>query len=146
MGRSTESTSGREVVYGHKMLAEARFFHIGSGSERRARNFTGRSPRWRAYVDEHGDLSQVEVKILERHGCPARARLREMELVNIHKPSTNSFGRPPFPAAIRDGRPKGSKQRCTCGAPDCYGAEVAAPVGSYRVRRNGAECPSMNAE
>ena len=118
--------TGNEVVYGHKMKNETAFFHIGSGTERRARSLTGRSSRWRAYVNAHGDPTQVEVTILERHHCPARARLREMELVELHQPATNGFGRSSIPAGILDGRPKGSTQRCACGAADCYGAEVTA--------------------
>jgi hypothetical protein len=114
-----------EVVYAHKMKNEALFFHIGSGSEQRARAFGGRSPRWRTYVKVHGGLAHVEVTILERYCCPARARLREMELVNEHQPVTNGFGRTSIPRGIKDGRPKGSTGRCTCGASDCYGAEVA---------------------
>jgi hypothetical protein len=119
-------SSGSEVVYGHRMRTEAGFFHIGSGSEQRARNFDGRSPAWQAYVNSHGGSTQIEVQILERHRCPARARLREMELVHDHQPATNTFGRSSIPSGIQDGRPKGSKKRCTCGAPDCYGAEVTA--------------------
>jgi hypothetical protein len=126
MAQPTDGGPGIEVVYGHKMLNEIAFFHIGSGYEQRARNLDGRSPDWRAYVEAHGGLSQVEVKILERHRCPARARLREMELVRLHQPSTNRFGRSSFPSGILDGRPKGSKVRCACGAVDCFGAEVTA--------------------
>ena len=128
MGPGPDDVPGREVVYGHKMLTEAVFFHIGSGSEQRARNFRRRSPAWQDYVNARGGVSNVEVKILERHHCPARARLREMKLVSAHQPSTNSFGRSSVPSGILDGRPKGSKERCTCGAPDCYGAEVAARI------------------
>ena len=123
---SIDEESANEVVYGHRMANEKGFFHIGSGSEQRARNFTGRSSDWRSYVDARGSLAQVQVEILERHRCPARARLREMDLVKIHQPPTNRFGRSSHPEGILDGRPKGSKQRCTCGASDCYGAEVAA--------------------
>ncbi len=123
-----------EVVYGHRMRSESAFFHIGSGSERRARTLTNRSASWKQFVDAHGGRSRIEVEILERHHCPARARLREMEFVNIHQPPTNRFGRSSTPHAILAGHPKGSTHRCDCGAPDCYGAEVAAcsekPVGS----------------
>ena len=119
-----DNAPGSEVVYGHTMLAETAFFHIGSGSEQRAHNFVGRSPDWQTYVNARGGLSQVKVTILERHRCPARARLREMELVGSHQPSTNTFGRSSISSGILDGRPKGSKERCTCGAPDCYGAEA----------------------
>ena len=117
---------GDEVVYGHRMRGETGFFHIGSGSERRARTLINRSAPWKQYVAAHGGRSQVEVEILERYHCPARARLREMDLVNIHQPPTNRFGRSSTPDTILDGRPKGSTERCACGAPDCYGAEVAA--------------------
>jgi hypothetical protein len=118
--------TGDEVVYGHKLKGEGTFFHIGSGSERRARHFTQRSSRWHEYVNARGGTGQVEVTILERYHCPARARLREMQLVDLHHPSTNGFGRRSIPAGILDGRPKGSTKRCTCGADDCYGSEVTA--------------------
>ena len=126
LGSGNEQMSGSEVVYGLKMRGEMNFFHIGSGSEQRAYNLTQRSPAVRSYIEARGGVSQVEVTILERHQCPARARLREMELVGIHQPATNTFGRSSIPAGILDGRPKGSKERCYCGAPNCYGAEVAA--------------------
>ncbi len=113
-----------EVVYGHKMRNEADYFHIGSGSEQRARNLKKRSALWRGYVDTHGGSKHVEVVILERYNCPARARFREMELIAVHQPLTNTFGRSSIPAGILDGRPKGSRVRCACGALDCYGAEV----------------------
>ena len=119
-------TAGDEVVYGHRMRDEGAFFHIGSGSERRARTLTRRGRPWQQYVDAHGGMERIEVEILERHHCPARARLREMELVNIQQPSTNQFGRSSTPAAILAAHPKGYTERCHCGAPDCYGAEVAA--------------------
>jgi hypothetical protein len=115
-----------EVVYGHKMKNETAFFHIGSGSEQRSQNFTQRSSHWKAYVGARGGQTQVEVQILERYHCPARSRLREMELVMLHQPATNSFGRSSIPAGILDGRPKRSTTRCACGALDCYGAEVMA--------------------
>ncbi len=125
--RSVRSdNTASEVVYGHKMRGETDFFHIGSGSERRARNLKGRSGLWRDYVDTHGGPEHIEVVILERYRCPARARLREMELVTAHQPPTNRFGRSSIPAAILDGRPKGSRLRCACGSPDCYGAQVTA--------------------
>jgi hypothetical protein len=118
--------TGVEVVYCHKMRNEATFFHIGSGSELRARNLTDRSSRWLEYVNAHGGPTHIEVTIIERHHCPARARLREMQLVELHQPATNGFGRSSIPAGILDGRPKGSTERCACGAHDCYGAEVTA--------------------
>jgi hypothetical protein len=116
--------TGTEVVYAHRMKSESTLFHIGSGSEQRARTLSGRSSPWCAYVDARGGVIQVEVTILERHHCPARARLREMELVKLYQPSTNSFGRTSIPQAILDGRPKRMTTRCTCGAADCYGAEL----------------------
>ncbi len=115
-----------EVVYGHRVRGDAGFFYIGSGSERRARTLINRSAPWKRYVAAHGGTSQVEVEILERHRCPARARLREMDLVHIHQPPTNRFGRLSTPEAILAAHPKGSTERCACGAPDCYGVEVAA--------------------
>ena len=121
--------NANEVVYAHKMRNESTYFHIGSGSEHRARTFTGRSSQWRAYVDAHGGLTHIEVTILERYCCPARARRREMDLVNLYQSTTNRFGRTSVPGGILDGRPKGSTKRCTCGATDCYGAEVTARQG-----------------
>jgi hypothetical protein len=121
--------TGDEVVYGHRLKNEASYFHIGSGSERRARTLTRRSSRWQQYVNARGGVTQVEVSILERHHCPARARLREMQLVALHQPTTNGFGRSMIPTGILDGRPKGSTERCACGATDCYGAEVATSHG-----------------
>jgi len=114
-----------EIVYGLTMRGEGTFFHIGSGSEQRAHSWTGRSARFRAYVEARGGPTQIELTTLERHHCPARARLREMELVKLHQPATNGFGRSSIPAGILEGRPKGSTERCCCGASDCYGAEVA---------------------
>ena len=128
-GKTLPKNQGDIVVYGHQMRRESALFHIGSGSERRARTLINRSALWQNFVDTHGGVKRVEVLILERHHCPARARLREMELVKIHQPPTNRFGRSFIPSAILDGRPKGSKKRCNCGAPDCYGAEVAARNG-----------------
>ena len=123
-GAVKKENMGSEVVYGHKMKNEADYFHIGSGSEQRARSLKGRSHLWQHYVDAHGGLKHIEVVILERSHCPARARLREMELIAVHQPLTNTFGRSSIPAGILDGRPKGSTIRCACGAPDCYGAEA----------------------
>lgn len=120
-----QEAPGWEVVYGHRIRGEAGFFHIGSGSEQRARTMKNRSALWRRYVEVHGGLTQVEVEIMECHRCPARARLREMELIALHQPPTNVFGRSSMPAAILEGHPKGSRERCHCGAPDCYGAEVS---------------------
>jgi hypothetical protein len=121
-----------EVVYGHRVKGQRAFFHIGSGSERRARTLTNRSLQWQHFVSLHGGIAQIQVEILERHHCPARARLREMELVHIHQPPTNRFGREATPAAILAGRPKGSSKPCECGAPDCYGAEAARGAAESR--------------
>ena len=130
MARATSSkhdTSPREVVYGHRIQGEDRYFHIGSGSEQRARHLAGRSSLWRKFVTSRGGIARIVVEIIERHRCPARARIREMELVYLHQPLTNTFGRRrPFPTSIMAGRPKGAKERCACNAPDCYGAEIAA--------------------
>lgn len=124
-----------EVVYGHRICGESGFFHIGSGSEQRARTLMRRSALWQQFVEARGGIARVEVSILERHRCPARARLREMELVRLYRPSTNVFGRSSTPAAILAGRPKGCRERCQCGAPDCYGAEVAARAGTVRKEK-----------
>ena len=130
MHRATSSkldASPREVVYGHRIQGDDSYFHSGSGSEHRARHLAGRSSLWRTFVTSRGGIAQIMVEIIERHRCPARARIREMELVYLQQPSTNTFGRRrPFPPSIVAGRPKGSKERCACNAPDCYGAEIAA--------------------
>ncbi len=120
------ASQGSEVVYCHGIRGEPGSFHIGSGSEQRARQLTKRSAAWNKFVAAHGGTAKVEVEILERYDCPARARLREMELVRRYQPSTNVFGRSSTPAAILAGHPKGSVERCNCGAPDCYGAELAS--------------------
>lgn len=112
------------VVYAHGISGDSGWFHIGSGSEQRARTLTNRSSEWHRFVDEHGGASSVRVEILERLACPARARLREMQLIGIHQCATNKFGRSSIPPAILDARPKGAKERCACGSPDCYGNEV----------------------
>jgi hypothetical protein len=62
-----------------------------------------------------------------------------MELVNFHHLIPNTFGRRrPFPVSIEAGYPKGSKKRCACGAPDCYGAEIGAKlmIDKNRVASN----------
>jgi hypothetical protein len=120
------STRGPEVVYGHRIGNSKAFFHIGSGSLRRARNLARRSSLWQKFVDARGGMAEVVVEILECHHCPARARLREMELVKLYQPSTNVFGRSSIPGSILAGHPKGTNKRCECSAQDCYGAEVAA--------------------
>lgn len=137
--RANNGTSERQVVYGHRMHGEDGFFHIGSGPEKRARTLTGRSSAWQQFVDAHGGVRRVEVVVLESYRCPARARLREMQLVGIHQPLTNRFGRSSIPDAILGGHPKRSTSRCECGAPDCYGAElVARPmiIGAKRIASN----------
>ena len=58
-------------------------------------------------------------------GC-AKTKDEVLTLVELHHPPTNGFGRRSIPAGILDGRPKGSTERCTCGADDCYGSEVTA--------------------
>lgn len=123
---ANEEISGNEVVYGLRMRSESKFFHIGSGSEQRANNLKQRSSAVLSYIEARGGISQVEVTIIERYQCPARARLREMELIGLHQPCTNTFGRSSIPAGILDGRPKGSNERCCCGAPNCYGVEVSS--------------------
>ena len=109
-------------VFGHCLPGASEWFHIGSGRPGRAY----RQPRtvlWTEYLEANG--RRYEVHILEVHRCPARARLREMELVRQHRPPTNIVGvRTPIPAKILDGTLKGRQERCRCGAPDCYGAEL----------------------
>ena len=47
---------GSEVVYGHRFDGETSYFHIGSGSERRARTLTGRSALWHNFVEARGGV------------------------------------------------------------------------------------------
>jgi hypothetical protein len=105
-----------QVVYAH--VADGVIFHIGSGTLARA--FAGeRSTAWEARA-----RAGYAVVILERHACPARARLREAELIHQMQPETNvHHRRGPHRQIIRGFTKQGA--RCACDAPDCYGVEAA---------------------
>lgn len=108
-----------QVVYGHRFPGDAKLFHIGSGTYSRALS-KRRKSCWREYVGDR----DVEVVILENHECPARARLRECELVAELKPLTDEHdasgpSEQVLRGFIKDG------VRCACGAKDCYGVEAA---------------------
>lgn len=115
---------GNQLVYGHRMPGETEYFHIGSGPKRRAVSGE-RTTAWKDYVDHRGG-GKYHVEILERYHCAARARLREMQLIGLHQPVTNEFGRLSIPPGIQNGHVKRTGKRCSCGAPDCYGAELTA--------------------
>lgn len=107
-----------QVVYGHRFPGDAKLFHIGSGTYRRA---LSKRPNksWREYVGDR----DVEVVILEKHACPARAKLRECELVAELKPITDEQrasgpSKQVLRGFIEDG------VRCACGSKDCYGQEA----------------------
>jgi hypothetical protein len=108
-----------QIVYGHRFPGETTLFHIGSGTYRRALRPERGAP-WLSHV---GD-KDVEVVILETHQCPARARLREAQLISELKPATNFHHLDaPNRQVIRGFTKKGS--RCECGALDCYGKEAS---------------------
>lgn len=73
-----------QIVYGHRFPGEEQVFHIGSGTYSRALR-PERGAGWQEYVGDR----DVEVVVLEIHTCPARARLREAQLILEHKPVTN---------------------------------------------------------
>lgn len=112
------SPAESQIVYGHRFPNEETLFHIGSGTYRRALSPV-RGAQWETHV---GD-SDVEVLILEIYECPARARLREAELITLHQPSTNHHHRTGPHRQVLAGYNK-QGMRCACGAADCYGQEV----------------------
>jgi hypothetical protein len=116
--RFAEGTSPEpQIVYGHRFPGEQELFHIGSGTYARALR-PERGTEWRIHVGER----DVEVVVLEIHGCPARARLREAELIAELKPLTNFHHKHgPHPQVLRGFTKRGV--RCDCRAPDCYGRE-----------------------
>ena len=73
-----------QVVYGHRLADTELIVSIGPGTLARALQ-PERSPEWQAYVNDR----DVEVVILEQHACPARARLREAELIAERRPILN---------------------------------------------------------
>lgn len=112
--------NGRFIVYAHRKPGCAEPFHLGSGSLSRAMA-PKRSPIWRQIAGDE----PVEVVILESYQCEVRAQLREAQLIQQHQPVANYHHRHGPHPGVLDGRRKKGK-RCGCGAPDCYGAEVAA--------------------
>ena len=107
-----------QIVYGHRFPGEEELFHIGSGTYRRALRPERGFP-WR----EHVGNRDVEVVILETHACPARARLREAQLISKHNPTTNHHHKNgPNKQVLRGFTKQG--ERCGCGAADCYGQEA----------------------
>jgi hypothetical protein len=117
--RFAEGTSPEpQIVYGHRFPGEHDLFHIGSGTYGRALR-PERGMSWRTHVGDR----VVEVVVLERHQCPARARLREAELIAELKPVTNSHhSQGPQRQVLRGFTKMGL--RCDCGAADCYGQEA----------------------
>lgn len=108
-----------EVVYAHKNALSGELFHIGSGKIDRAFSVQ-RGAKWLAYVTT---LDSYEVEILEYHHCPARARLREAELIFELQPKTNIHHRKGLHRqALRGFTKRGDP--CSCKAPDCYGLEA----------------------
>lgn len=108
-----------QVVYGHRFPGEEEIFHIGSGTYRRAVK-PERGAAWKEHVGDR----DVEAVILEVHACPARARLREAQLIAERKPSTNYHHKNgPNRQVLRGYTKRGL--RCECGSDDCYGVEAA---------------------
>jgi hypothetical protein len=107
-----------QVVYAHRIAGETTIFHIGSGPFSRALS-NARGTPWQSYVADR----DVEVDVLEVHQCPARARLREAQLIAELQPETNKHHRNGPHAAVLKGHTK-KGVRCNCGASDCYGREV----------------------
>ena len=108
-----------QIVYGHRFPGEEELFHIGSGTYSRALK-AERGANWREHV---GD-KDVEVVVLETHSCPARARLREAELISERKPLTNYHHKSgPNRQVLRGFTKRGAQ--CDCGAVNCYGREAA---------------------
>jgi hypothetical protein len=118
MKRVRIDASPCQVVYGHYASDSEQPFHIGSGTIQRAFSNV-RSAEWRRWA-----ARGYEVKILERHACPARARLREALLIESYQPVTNVHHRSgPHRQVMRGFTKRGL--RCDCGAEDCYGREAA---------------------
>ncbi len=118
MERVRVDPSRCQIVYGHYTPGSEQPFHIGSGTMQRAFSDV-RSAEWRRLA-----ARGYEVEILERHACPARARLREALLIESHQPVTNVHHRSgPHPQVMRGFTKRGL--RCDCGAEDCYGRKAA---------------------
>lgn len=108
-----------EVVYFHRHAISGAVFHIGSGKIDRAFS-AQRGVEWLKFTSE---LDSYEVEIVEYHQCPARARLREAELIFALQPLTNLHHRKGPHRQVLRGFTKGG-QRCDCKAPNCYGLEA----------------------
>lgn len=107
-----------QIIYGHRFPGDDELFHIGSGTYSRALSPV-RGAQWIAHVGDN----DVEVVILETHECPARARLREAELIAELRPVTNHHHRDgPNRQVLRGFTKRGT--RCDCDAKDCYGREA----------------------
>lgn len=107
-----------QIVYGHRFFGDDELFHIGSGTYSRAL----KPERGKPWLDHVGDRD-VEVLILEIYECPARARLREAELIAEMQPLTNHHHKSgPNRQVLRGYTKRG--ERCDCGAEDCYGREA----------------------
>ena len=112
------------AVVGYRLISTETYVHIGSCALTR----TVQPPNLLAWERCVGvQDSQIEVDFIELHCCPARARLRAMELIGEYQPQTNFHGRYGIPPAIEMGLTKAGLP-CTCGAPDCYGAEVQEQI------------------
>ena len=112
-----------QIVYGHRFPEDVTYFHIGSGTYKRAL-----SPvRGASWIQHVGDRD-VEVVVLEVYQCPARARLREAELINLHQPITNHHHKNGPHKQVLAGYTK-QGTRCACGAADCYGEEARDKFG-----------------
>ena len=109
-------------VYAHFVAGSDVPFHIGSGRPERASSSV-RGVAWQAHVARLGEAWHAE--ILEQHRCPARARLREAQLIQQHQPATNHHHRHGPHRQVLQGFAKGGRP-CRCGAPDCYRREVEA--------------------
>ena len=113
-----ETPGQPQIVYAHRFPGDDQIFHIGSGTYSRALR-PERGSAWKEHVGE----SDVEVEILEVHGCPARARLREAELISELRPITNFHHKNgPNRQVLRGYTKRGA--RCDCGDKHCYGSEA----------------------
>ena len=112
------SQSEPQIVYAHRFPKQEELSHIGSGTYRRALSPV-RGASWLQHVGER----DVEVAILEVYQCPARAQLREVELIALHQPSTNQHHKTEPHRQVLAGYSK-QPTSCACGAVDCYGREA----------------------
>ncbi len=120
----------RYVVFAHRLPGTSGYFFIGSGPPDHAFR-PQRDEIWNAITS----VDPYEIVVLERHACPARARLREAELVHQHQPSANVRFRE-GPDAETLGGYIAPGERCDCSAPECHGRE-AARLDHARQQRHG---------